>query len=109
MKLFYLFLLFLPAACIGTPGISEYRTTEGKLAYKTECSPLETNICNEKAHNFCASQGKKVQVLGREIKTKYGTSTVITHANGFETQENISDNGRAYKVEVLEGQFTCIS
>ncbi len=110
MKFTYslLFLFFL-YACMGSPGISEYRTTDGIIAYKAECSPLEPNVCNEKAHNFCILQGKKVYVLGREVKQKYGTSTIMTHSAGFETQEDVSRYGRAQKVEILEGHFICVS
>ncbi len=111
MKPLYLlaFIFILSACAAGIAGISQYRTADGGIAYKVECSPLESDICNEKAHNFCASQGKKVKVLDRDVTKKYGSSSLLTHKGGFDIQENSSGYGRSYIIEVLEGHFTCVS
>ncbi len=100
--------LLVLTSCMSTAGISQYTTPEGRPAYKTECSPLEANICNERAHDFCSRQGKKVHVLGRDIRQKYGNSSIVTHSGSFDAQESVT-RGRSYKVDVLEGRFTCVS
>ncbi len=108
--LYFLAFIFILSACTaGMAGISQYRAADGSMVYKVECSPSESNICNEKAHKFCTSQGKKVKVLDRNVTKKYGSSSLLTHQGGFDIQENSSGYGRSYIIQVLEGHFTCVS
>ncbi len=76
--------------------------------FTVECSPLESGVCQTKAQQTCAKQGKKIKVISTNTVKKYGASSVETHAGGFGMQE-AAPYGGARKVQVLEAKFSCVS